>query len=188
MRTETTPVRALRGRTAAVTLAGALLATILASCAEPHRGAGVGPGEPFPIGSFARLASEGALELPGTAGRPVIVNVWATWCEPCRREMQSIERLHRRHGGDLRVVGISVDADRHLAREFVARQKLTFENGLGTAKGLAAGDLAVTRLPTTFLVDASGIVRLREEAPRDWAEPRTVARMERLLGVRLEAR
>ncbi len=171
------------------TVAGAgLLAGVLAACSGVSRGSGVQPGEAFPAQSFPRLNAEGGLALPGEARRPVLVNVWATWCEPCRREMQSIERLHRRHGHALRVIGVSVDADRNLAREFVARHGLTFENAASDAGGLAAGDLAVTRLPTTFLVDASGVVRLREEAPRDWAGPGTIARLERLLSVRLEGR
>lgn len=155
----------------------AFLCLACVACGSPER-PGLRVGEPFPDRRFERIEGVGEITLSGPRSGPVVVNVWATWCEPCRREMQSLEKLHRRLGpAGVRVVGISVDSDRHLAAEFVRAQRLTFENGMETAQALASGPLAVTRFPTTFVIDAAGIVRWREEAARDWADEAWVARM-----------
>lgn len=153
------------------------LALACAACTRPVP-PGVRAGERFPQLVVARVEAAGEIALPGEADGLLVVNVWATWCEPCRREMPSLEKLHRRlaaSGG--RVVGISVDGDRHLAAEFARARGLTFENGSAAAHDLSAGPLAVSRFPTTFVVDARGVVRWREEAPRDWSDAATLAKM-----------
>ncbi|HET9580251.1 MAG TPA: TlpA disulfide reductase family protein [Usitatibacter sp.] len=138
-------------------------------------------GEPLAQRHLARLDGRGELALPAGDG-PVVVNVWATWCEPCRREMQSLERLHRLAPAGVRVVGISVDEDRNLAEEFLRQQHVTFANGVDSAAGLAHGPWHVTRFPTTLVVDARGVVRLREERARDWSDDVNVARVKAALG------
>lgn len=156
----------------------AAAAWLLAACTDP--GSAPGVGEAFPPQHFARLDAPGDLALPAPDG-PVVVNVWATWCEPCRREMQSLERLNRMAPAGVRVVGISVDEDRNLAAEFVRREGLTFANGVDAASHLAHGPLHVTKFPTTFVIDAHGVVRLREERPRDWSDDINVARLKAAL-------
>lgn len=151
---------------------------LLAACADSGRPAGVG--EPFSPRRFPRLDAPGELAIPAP-GAPTIVNVWATWCEPCRREMQSLERLSRLAPAGVRVVGISVDEDRNLAAEFVRRERLSFANGFDDAARLSRGPLQVTKFPTTFLVDARGVVRLREERARDWSDGENVARVKAAL-------
>jgi hypothetical protein len=81
------------------------------------------------------------------------------------------------------VVGISVDRDRNLAAEFVLRERLTFVNAVDSRGVLAIAPLSVTKFPTTLVIDAAGIVRWREEAARDWSDPRTVERVGALLGL-----
>ncbi|MGH7712754.1 MAG: TlpA disulfide reductase family protein, partial [Gemmatimonadaceae bacterium] len=69
-------------------------------------------------------------QLADYAGNVVIVNVWATWCEPCIVEMPSLEALHRRYSRDgLRIVGVSIDASgaAEQIRAFRDRLGLTFE-------------------------------------------------------------
>lgn len=159
----------------AIRAGAAALAIACAACTQPER-PGVRAGDRFPQIRLARLDGEGAVALPGAAGSLLVVNVWATWCEPCRREMPSLQRLHHRLAASgARVVGVSVDADRHLAVEFA--RGLSFENGLAGAQELGSGPLAVTRFPTTFVIDARGVVRWREEAPRDWSDDATLARV-----------
>jgi len=112
----------------------------------------------------------------------VVVNVWATWCEPCRREMASLEKAHLALAPrGIRVVGVSVDRDVLLAREFVRRLGLTFPNLSDPAQALVRDRLGVTRLPTTLAIGRDGRVRWREEAARDWSEPGRLAWVERSL-------
>lgn len=153
----------------------ALLAVACAAC-TPAEPPGVRAGEPFPDRRLARLEAPGELVLP--AGEALVVNVWATWCEPCRREMPSLERLHRRLAGEgVRVVGITVDSDPRLAAEFVRARGISFENAIDDAHALGAGALAVRKFPTTFVVGADGVVRWREEAARDWSDDASIARV-----------
>jgi cytochrome c biogenesis protein CcmG, thiol:disulfide interchange protein DsbE len=153
---------------------------VLAGCGA--RSPACGAGDRFPPQSFAQLDRAGALALPGGDARPLVVNIWATWCEPCRREMPSLERLHALAPGGVRVVGISVDDDRLLAAEFARARGLTFANGIDPGGVLAAADLAVTRFPTTFVIDARGVIRWREEAARDWTDPASLEKLRAVLG------
>lgn len=151
----------------------ATLACILAAACAPQPG--VREGEAFPSGEFPLLGGAGHLQLP--AGGPLVVNVWATWCAPCRGEMQSLERLHRLAPEGVRVVGLSVDTDRFLAEEFLRSGGLTFASALASREALAGPPLAVTKFPTTFVIDRAGVVRWREEAARDWADEGTLERL-----------
>jgi thiol-disulfide isomerase/thioredoxin len=129
-------------------------------------------------------------------GRPVrfaagdgatVLNVWATWCEPCRREMASLEVAHRRLGAQgIRVVGVNIDRDVLLAREHARRMGLSFTNLSDPEQKLARDRLGVRRLPTTLGIGTDGRLRWRDEAARDWAEADRLAWVARTLsgGVR----
>ena len=161
----------------ATRLAATVACVLTAACAPQP---GVRAGDAFPPGEFPLLGRAGRLQLPGPG--PLVVNVWATWCAPCRGEMQSLERLHRLAPEGVRVVGLSADTDRFLAEEFLRAGGLTFANALASPEALAGPALAVTRFPTTFVVDRAGVVRWREEAARDWADERTLERLRAALG------
>lgn len=150
----------------------------MAAACTAREPAGVRAGDRFPETSVARMEGAGRIGLRPADARVVVVNVWATWCAPCRREMRSLERLHQRmEGAGVRVVGISVDEDANLAAEFVRAQGLTFANGLASQAWAGAAPLAVRSFPTTIVIDAAGRVAWREEGARDWADATTVARL-----------
>ena len=70
-------------------------------------------------------------KLSELRGRPLIINVWASWCGPCRAEMGSLERLSRRFGGkQFNIIGISTDDDANAAAAFLRQSKITFDNYL----------------------------------------------------------
>ena len=153
----------------------AVLALLMLAACIAADDAKRGVGREFPAMRLPLLDAAGEIALPGQG--PIVLNVWATWCEPCRREMQALEHLHRAAPGGVRVIGVSVDADANLAAEFVREQRLTFPNALDARFQLTDGALHVDRFPTTFVVDAHGVVRLREERARDWASAQNVARV-----------
>lgn len=148
--------------------------------------------EPPPVALAAGFASWEAASLAD--GRPlrfeardgpVVLNVWATWCEPCRREMASLEAAHGRLASSgIRVVGVNVDRDVLLAREYVRRMRLTFPNVSDPGQAVVAERLGVKRLPTTAGIGADGTVRWRDEAARDWSEPARLDWVARSLGGR----
>lgn len=144
------------------------------------------PGEGRRVESTALPHWEASSLADGTPVRfeagegPVVLNVWATWCEPCRREMASLEAAHRALSArGIRVVGVSVDTDVLLAREYARRLGLTFPNLSDPGQGLVRERLGVRRLPTTLAIGTDGRVRWREESARDWSEAARLAWIER---------
>jgi len=110
-------------------------------------------------------------------GRVVLLNLWATWCGPCRHEMPSLDRLQAQQGGDDFVV-ITLSSDRGEAR---AVEPFFDEYGIDAltayydpmnAMGRA---LDVRGLPTTLLVDREGREIGRLEGPAEWDSPEALA-------------
>ena len=119
-----------------------------------------------------RLTGGGSLEVGSPAERPTVVNLWASWCGPCREEMPAVEAFARSHP-DVRVVGIAIDDTTDSAREFAREVGVTFP--LGIDRDDAVGDgYGVTGLPMTFVLDSAG------RLAATWAGPVTDADLSRL--------
>lgn len=115
-------------------------------------------------------------------GNLVLLNVWATWCLPCREEMPSIERLHRELAPrGLKVVAVSVDDGGAEAdiREFAREYDLTFEI-LHDPTGRILRDYQMIGVPETFVIDRGGVIRKKEFAA-DWYSPGNRAAVTSLL-------
>jgi thiol-disulfide isomerase/thioredoxin len=107
-------------------------------------------------------------------GHPLIINFWATWCAPCRREIPLLQQLRRAYQGDgLTVVGIAVDF-RSAVADYVRRQAIDYPLLIGEDSGLAAAEQfgMQTVLPFSVFADAQGrIVALKiGELHRDEAD------------------
>lgn len=127
-------------------------------------------------------------ELAAFRGRTVLLNLWATWCEPCKREMPALDRLQAEQGSDrFEVVAVNIDTRnlerpqawldgagiRSLAR-YADREAKIFQDL--RAAGLAEG------MPTTVLIDAKGCRLGRLSGPAEWASPDAVALIRAALG------
>jgi len=118
-------------------------------------------------------------------GRPLVVNIWATWCPPCRTEMPSLQRLSALiEPSGARVVALSLDTDHNLVREFVLKYGIELPVAIATSPGAATDALGATALPLTLYVAADGRIVGRHFGQRDWAEESAV----RDVGQRLLAR
>jgi thiol-disulfide isomerase/thioredoxin len=107
-------------------------------------------------------------------GKPLIINVWASWCGPCRAEMGSLDRLARRYGGkQFNVIGISTDDDGNAAAAFIRQSGITFENYLDH-KLMLENMLGANAIPLTVLVDARGRVLMKVRGAREWDSPEIV--------------
>jgi thiol-disulfide isomerase/thioredoxin len=137
------------------------------------------PTPPAATGATA-VAAKG---IDDYAGEVVLLNIWATWCGPCRIEMPSMERLEKRLGPKgLRIVAVSVDDPGMEPRikAFVDELGLTFEI-LHDAPGRIRQIYQTTGVPETFIVGRDGLIRRRIIGADDWSSEANVAFLERLL-------
>jgi thiol-disulfide isomerase/thioredoxin len=113
-------------------------------------------------------------KLSELRGKPLIINVWASWCGPCRAEMGSLERLSRRFGGkQFNIIGISTDDDANAAAAFLRQSKITFDNYLDRNLVLE-NMLGADSIPLTILIDAQGRVLRKIRGSKEWDSPQSL--------------
>jgi peroxiredoxin len=118
-------------------------------------------------------------------GKVVLVNVWATWCEPCKVEMPSIEKLHREFGTrGLAVVAVSVDDPGAESRvlDYAKELGLTFEI-LHDPEQITKTNYQITGYPETFVIARDGTIRKKVIGPADWNSDANRALVRELLGI-----
>jgi thiol-disulfide isomerase/thioredoxin len=137
--------------------------------------------QPAPTISFA--APDGkTFSLEDFSGKLVLVNLWATWCAPCRREMPSLEQLQTRFGDKLAILAISEDMGGSKAvAPFVAKLGLKAVKIYLDPKNAVSQAFKVDGLPTSLLIDPRGRVLGRVEGEADWVSPKMLAVIEPLL-------
>src|SRR5215469_16817488 len=139
--------------------------------------------QPFPAPEISLADSSGqTIELADLRGKPVVVNLWATWCEPCLREMPSLERLQSRLGERIAVLAVSEDRGGDKAVEpFVAKLALKSVKIYIDPKSDVGHAFAVRGLPTSVLIDRDGRVLGRVEGAAEWDSPKILGLLEPLL-------
>jgi peroxiredoxin len=126
-----------------------------------------------------------AVRLSALRGKVVLLNLWTTWCAPCREEMPSMEKLWARFPReDFALLAVSQDEDgRRVVEPFVRELGITFPVLLDPQHQV--GDrYGVWGYPETFLIDRNGYLVERIIGPRDWASAEWLARIGGLLAVR----
>jgi len=119
-------------------------------------------------------------------GKPLIINVWASWCGPCRSEMDSLERLARRYSGkQFNVIGISTDDDGDAAAAFLKQSGITFENFLDSHV-ILENMLGANTIPLTILVDARGRVLEKARGAYEWDSPEVINAIAEFFQIKLQ--
>ncbi len=102
--------------------------------------------------------------LAGDKGQVVLLDVWATWCDPCRDSLPMYQDFAKEYGGrGLRIYAINVDADPKLAEPFLKQLKVQLPVLLDPNGALAESTLKVKVMPTSFLFDRTGTLRYVHE-------------------------
>ena len=133
-----------------------------------EEGDSVAVGDPAPDKELELLDGSGSASLAEYRGQWVLVNFWASWCEPCRDEAPALEDFQRRHGGDdFTVLGIALDDTTEDSQTFVEEYGLTYPQ-LRDADGDERKDAyGMTGFPESFLVDPEGEIALIRRGPVD---------------------
>ena len=139
----------------------------------------------LPLDTPFQNAAGDRLTLADFAGKVVLVNLWATWCPPCIREMPSLDRLHQALGGEeFEVVAISNDlgsTDR--PRQWLARSGLRALAFYADPRGATMQTLQAPGLPTSLLLDRDGRELARLTGATEWDSPRMITRIRALGGL-----
>lgn len=118
--------------------------------------------------SYSTLSLDGdSVSLAGQRGKVVLLNIWATWCHPCRTEIPELRQIHAQYRDrGLELIGVSVDSDGtdESVRKFMADFQMTFPVWRDPAERITTRFLAVG-VPATFLIDREGILRWRKTGP-----------------------
>jgi thiol-disulfide isomerase/thioredoxin len=145
----------------------ALAAAVAFAAASPEAPIKRWDGKPTPALVLPDLAGR-TVDLQQLKGTVVVLNFWATWCEPCREEMPSLQRLQARmQGHPLKVLTVNYGEFPPRIEPFLKRERIELPVLLDTQKEVAR-DWNAGGLPITFLVDAKGHVRYWVFGERDW--------------------
>jgi thiol-disulfide isomerase/thioredoxin len=125
------------------------------------------------------------LHLSALRGKPLIINVWASWCNPCRAEMGSLDRLHKRYGSkQFNLIGISTDDDSNAAFNFLMSMGITFDN-YADHKLMMENMLGANTIPLTLLIDANGKVLKKVRGYHEWDSNETIKMIEAVFDTKL---
>jgi len=134
--------------------------TLTACPAQPENPAA---GDPLSELSFDCPAG-GTLDLGRAQGVPTLVNLWGSWCPPCREEMPLLQELSASAGGKLQVVGVISKDGQPQAESFAADAGVTFPSAFD-GDGELMADLGINVLPYTYFLDASGSLVYTQVGP-----------------------
>ena len=112
----------------------------------------------------------------------LLINIWSTWCGPCKIEMPSLEKLYRRFKSDnFDMLGISNDmfGDR-VVRPYIKAKNITFPMLLDQ-RMIVSRQYGIVSLPTTILIDPQGIIIGILQGAENWSDPETLLYFENLL-------
>jgi cytochrome c biogenesis protein CcmG, thiol:disulfide interchange protein DsbE len=142
------------GQVLAVALVASLLALLAWKLARQNGAEAAGRAPNF---ALSRLDGTGRVELASLRGKVVVVNFWASWCFPCKKEAPALEGAwrHWRNRGVV-VVGIDVNDFKSKARKFVRRHEITYPVVRDDRDAKTYGRYRLTGLPETFVVDRRG--------------------------------
>lgn len=139
-------------------------------------------GSPAPDFNAEQIPTGDSVTLRDYRGDVVLLNLWATWCAPCLREMPAMERLYQKLGPEgLSVVAVSVDAtDNGSIQAFANELNLTFDILYDRSHQIER-TYQVMALPQSFVIDRNGVIVWREFGAAAWDEESYLARFRDLL-------
>lgn len=151
------PISMGRRRTRRITGAWATAAVLaLTACGGAGNG---GAGDTLPEVSITPLDGGSEVLLSDIEG-PAVVNLWATWCTPCRKEIPDFQAVHEARGDEVRFVGVNIGENADQIDEYLTEVGATYEQYIDE-EGYVQTELEATNMPTTVVIDADGRIVAR---------------------------
>jgi thiol-disulfide isomerase/thioredoxin len=137
-------------------------------------------GEQFPIIKVSQFSGKPKVDMAKRLNeKVVIVDFWASWCEPCKVELPALEKLHKKYKGKLTVIGVNVDDDMNEAKNFLKDHPVSFD--LVHDKGQKiAGEIGIEKMPTSFILSKGKIIKVHQ-AFRPGDEQKIEAEVKKIL-------
>jgi thiol-disulfide isomerase/thioredoxin len=171
MQPKTSLVRLVAAQVAALTLAASAVAL-----------AGVSTGTRAP--SFSLPGRDGGtVELSALKGKVVLVDFWATWCEPCKKELPALDKLAKYYQDkklDVVIVAINIDKDKKNADKFLADRKIKYLTVAYDSSQSVAPNYDPETMPTNFVVDQKGLIRYINQAYKSGDEKKYMKQIDGL--------
>ncbi len=121
-----------------------------------------------------------AVRLDGARGQPMILNFWASWCVPCRKELPAFEAVHRRVGDDVTFIGMNHQDSREDAIDLLRKKGVSYRSGFDP-RGQVAKDYSLFGMPTTVFISNKG--RILATHTGEVTEKQLLATISKLFGV-----
>lgn len=116
-------------------------------------------GDKFPDFNLKELGKPGKVAWSQYKGKVVIVDFWASWCEPCKKELPALNTLYKKYKGKgLVVIGVNVDNDEASALNFLKENKVDFPRAFDAGKKFASKAELAT-MPSSFVIDKKGVIK-----------------------------
>ncbi len=174
--------RPLRVAFALLLLAGAFFSLAAAGPRPDGKGLPARPLAGFPAPAFTLTTSSGrAVSLAQLRGRAVLINFWATWCVACKAEMPQLERFHRLEGSRVAILGVDMREPARTVRPYVRAAGYTWTFLLDRS-GAVSDTYGIHYVPTSFFVDARGVVRQVYTGPMNLGQMESFLRSARAAG------
>ncbi len=145
----------------------------------------VSKNDPFPKFELAFLNGEKSqgqtLDLASLQGKIVLVDFWASWCEPCAISMPFLQNMAKKYKGKVEVVGINVDADTKDADGFLKKYPAPNIKFLSDAKSEFVKKVGVSAMPSSFILDKRGTVKVVHQGFRSGDEESLEAEIKKLM-------
>jgi len=153
----------------------ALLALLIAGCERGPSLRMIGGKAP----DFTVKDSERTVALRDFRGKLIVLNFWATYCEPCVEEMPSLVQLQKQMGPNVTVLAVSSDPDESKYRRFLETYHIDFLT-VRDPQAKTSALYGTTGIPETFIIDRSGVIRRKMIGPVNWSSPEMIEYLKKL--------
>lgn len=139
-------------------------------------------GDAFPMATLPALNGKGSLDLSKYKGKVVIVDFWASWCEPCKIELPYLNGLAKKYKGkDVVIIGVNLDEKQADAMTFLKDHPVQLPLAYDGVKKVLAEKAEIEVMPTSFIIDKKGVVAERHQAFREGDGAKIEKEVEELL-------